>query len=90
MKVEIIERIPTWVACYYLYNDGSGLEDRDIELADKFYDKCMKDGYRLIQPVDECEPYFTYYPAFGGGTDVQDWYVEVMEDSDDSSDAVQN
>lgn len=80
-KKEIIieEQIPSWVICYFVNGDATGLEDGEIKMADKW----LKDNKvvsvcpkHTVLPDgscgDICEPYFSHCPAFGLPADVYD------------------
>lgn len=79
MKTDVVKRIPQWAVTYLEYNDDSSLEPSDKELVDRFVDKLLKDGFRLIAPVDGSESEFEPYPAFGLACGTVDYTVEILE-----------
>ena len=90
MKFDIVSDVPDWATCYLYYDDASGLSEEDIKLCDEFVEKLRKQGCILVCPKDDGDGGFTWHPAFGLACNVMDWVVQLTEDSDDSSDAVQN
>lgn len=68
-----IEAIPTWVLCYIINGDASGLTDEEIRMVDE---AMRKNNIEIVSPrynEDMCtEPYFSHYPFFGLPTEVED------------------
>lgn len=84
-KDEIIiqEKIPSWAICYFVNGDATGMEDNEIEMADKWLtdNKVISVWPKhTVLPDgtcgDLCEPYFSTCPAFGLPCDVYDCEVE--------------
>lgn len=66
-----IEPIPEYMMPYFINGDKSNIKDEDIQNAKEWMEK--SGVQEVIMPSDEdYQPYFSYYPAFGKGTDVVD------------------
>lgn len=79
MKTDVVKRVPRWAVTYLENGDDSSLEPRDKELVDGFADGLLKDGLRLIAPVDGSESEFELHPAFGLACETIDYTVEILE-----------
>ncbi len=68
MKTEI-HAVPTWALCYLVNGDIDYLEPGEQEMIDEWMER--NHILNVAAPDDE-ESYFSYYPPFGLGCDVQD------------------
>lgn len=64
-KFEVVEDVPQWAVCGFLYDDWSGCNDEDIKQAKAFEDSLAKMGLKLCGIVDGSENDFCPHPAFG-------------------------
>ena len=78
IKTKTIRNVPQWATTYIAYNDDSGLTDEDKKLVDDFEQELLKQGLRLVCPVEGSENEFEPYPAFGLGSNTVDWTAEVL------------
>lgn len=76
IKTMTIRNVPQWASTYIANNDDSGLTDEDKKLVDDFEQKLLKQGLRLVCPVEGSENEFEPYPAFGLACDTVDWTAE--------------
>lgn len=68
------EPIPTWALGYLINGDATGLEDEELEIIKTWIEK--NNVYDVASPSgDESQPYFSYYPAFGKASEVEDCTV---------------
>lgn len=67
---KVKENIPSWALTYLLYDDCSGITEEDKKVVDEWIDSY--DTAIIVCPLDDCEEYFTRYPAFGEPCDVID------------------
>ena len=78
IKTKTIRNVPQWATTYIAYNDDSGLTDEDKKLVDDFEQELLKQGLRLVCPVEGSENEFEPYPSFGLACDTVDWTAEVL------------
>jgi hypothetical protein len=76
IKTMTIRNVPQWASTYIMYSDDSGLNDEDKKLVDDFEQKLLKQGLRLVCPVEGSENEFEPYPSFGLACDTVDWTAE--------------
>jgi hypothetical protein len=79
VNTDVVERVPQWAVTYLEYGDDSSLEPHDKVLVDRFVDKLLKEGFRLVAPVDGSESEFEPHPAFGLACETVDYIVEILE-----------
>ena len=77
-KFTTVSGIPCWAASYLEDADSSGLNDEDKKLADDYKKKLLKEGLRLVAPIEGTRNEFNPCPAFGLACDTEDWSAEVM------------
>lgn len=58
--------------------DIDGLNEEDMDEADRFVDELADDGLRLVAPIDGTENEFNSYPAFGKATSTVNWSTEAI------------
>lgn len=63
-----IEKIPTWAVPVIINDDKTGLNDIDIDMIERWFEKT---GYDYVCTPNG-EPYFSVFPAFGLADDVYD------------------
>ena len=77
-KFTTVSGIPCWAASYLEDADSSGLNDEDKKLADDYKKKLLKEGLKLVAPIEDTRNEFNRYPAFGLACDTEDWSAEVI------------
>lgn len=77
-KFTTVSGIPCWAASYFANADSSGLDDEDKKLVADYEKKLLKEGLRLVAPVEDTRNEFNPCPAFGLACDTEDWSAEVM------------
>ena len=77
-KFKTVGSVPCWAASYFMYADDSALDEEDKRLCDEFERKLLAMGLRLVCPIDGTRDEFDMFPAFGPGSDVEDWTAEVV------------
>lgn len=76
-KFDKVECVPDWAACYFLYNDESGVCESDLRDADDWRDRVREEfGYELVGPVEGTSGWCAL-PAFGNACLCSDWTVRV-------------
>ena len=74
-----IEKIPVWAMCYLVQGDYSGMTDEDKAIVDEWWER---NNVVSVSPASDdegsCFQYFSYFPAFGLGSDVIDCTVMTM------------
>lgn len=77
-----VNNIPCWAASYFVNADTSGLTEEDIKLCKDYEKKLLRDsGCRLVCPIDDTRNEFCSWPAFGLGSDVEDYTAEIVPKS---------
>lgn len=77
-KFTTVSGIPCWAASYFANADSSGLDDGDRKLVNDYEKKLLKEGLRLVAPIEDTRNEFNPCPAFGPACDTEDWSAEVM------------
>lgn len=75
MKLITTEKIPVWALSAIFNGDYTGLTDEDERVLDEWLNQEWIKGTTFEIVHDDCEnfeTYFSYYPAFGLGSDVVD------------------
>lgn len=85
LKTMQIEGIPVWATYWMDCGEDDSLTDDDIRLIEDFYARYEEMGMRIwgVYPHEDesgaWEPYFSYFPAFGPGSEVVDCDVVYVE-----------
>lgn len=65
-------QIPTYAICAIVNGDYSGLNDDDERVINEWLNTHFPNGFIADFDKGIENPYFSYYPAFGGGSEVID------------------
>ena len=80
VKFRKVECIPQWADPYFVNGDASGLSEADLREIREFEDRLVKEGLRLVCPIEGTETEMCWAPAFGGcGASVSDYTAEVIQ-----------
>jgi hypothetical protein len=74
----VVNGIPQWSVDYFVNAETSGLDEEDLKLVTEYEKNLLKQGLRLICPIDGTENAFNSYPAFGLACDTVDFEAEVI------------
>lgn len=75
MELTTTEKIPVWALCSIFNDDYTGLNDEDIKTLKKWLSQDWIQGatFEIVHDDNEMyDAYFSYFPAFGLGSDVVD------------------
>jgi len=84
-QFKTVGSVPCWAANYFVNADDSGLDEEDKRLCVEFEKKLLSMGLRLICPIENTRNEFDPWPAFGLGSDVEDWWAEVVPPETDET-----
>ncbi len=79
IETTVVEGIPQWAVDYFVNAETSALDEEDLKLVTDYEKKLLKNGLRLICPIEGTENEFNPYPAFGLACDTVDFDAEVLK-----------
>ena len=77
-KFTKVEGVPCWASSYFANADSSGLDDEDKKLVTDYEKKLLKEGLKLVYPIEGTRNEFNSCPAFGLACDTEDWVAEEL------------
>jgi hypothetical protein len=77
-KFTKVSGIPCWAASYFANADSSGLDDEDKKRVTDYEKRLLKEGLKLVYPIEGTRNEFNPCPAFGLACNTVDFTAEVL------------